>query len=194
MGRVQDAVAAALAAEIAGRTAWDERPGLYFIRYGGGECSLREFPVTDAIWMSGPPAQVLAGIADAVASPLATLMLGHATPPDLYGAAFYTEAWIATAVTGTPEGDDLVARAKAAGGRVSKLADRIEARTMCAVDRAGTGYQVLQPRGRQAETAVWHPGSGDGREFLAGAVPRALDRIVTALLGVDLPERPRASW
>jgi hypothetical protein len=192
MGRVQDAVAAALAAEITSRTEWDEPPGLYFIRYSGGECSRRRFPLPDSAWRKAPPALVLATFADALASPLAA-GFAKAAPADLYGAALCTEAWIATAVAGTPEGDDLKARAKAAGGRVSKLADRIEARTMCAVDRTGTGYQVLQPRGGQVQTAVWQPGN-DGREFLTGAVPRALDRIVTALLAVDLPERPRASW
>jgi hypothetical protein len=41
MGRIQEKVSAALAAEVEGRTEWDEAPGLYFLylRGGGGACS-----------------------------------------------------------------------------------------------------------------------------------------------------------
>lgn len=193
MGRVQDAVAGALAAEITSRTEWDERPGLYFVRYGGGECSLREFPVSDAIWASGPPAGILAAIAGGLG--LFGAGMRAATPPDLHGAAFFCEQWMATARVGTPEADDLQARAKAARGRVSQLADRVEARAMWAVDRAGFTYTAFQSRGHEeVQTDVSPRSYRDGESFFTGDVPRALDKIVTALLGVDFPERQRFPW
>jgi hypothetical protein len=167
-------------------------PGLYFIRYSGGKCRLLRFPLPDSAWTTAPPAVVLSVFADAAASPDAAQFV-TAAPPDLYGAALYGEAWMTTAVKGTPEGDAILARARA-GVRVSQMASRVEARTMGAVDRAGTGYQVLRPRGGKVETAVWHPGDDGSGAFLTGAVPRALDKIVTALLGVPLPERPRDFW
>ena len=64
MGRVQDAVTAALAAEISSRVEWDERPGLYSVGYEGGKAFTREVPLPGALWPSAPPALVLAAIAD----------------------------------------------------------------------------------------------------------------------------------
>jgi hypothetical protein len=189
MGRVQDAVTAALAAEVSSRTEWDERPGLYFIRYSGGECSLRRFPLPDAIWASGPPAEILAAIADGLG--LFGAPLRAATPPDLHDAAFYCEVWMATARHGTAEADDLLGRARAAGGKVSQLADRVEARNLHAVDRAGITYAAIRQRGGGVQTGVSYPKAAVP---FTGAIPRALDKLVTALLAVDLPERPRASW
>jgi hypothetical protein len=190
MGRVQDAVTAAMAAEIRRRREWDERPGLYSVGYEGGKAFVREVPLPDSVWSSGPPAQVLAAIADGAGAWAGELR--KAVPPGLHGVAFFTEQWMATAPHGTAAGDDLLRRARAAGGRVSALADRVEARAMWAVDRAGITYSAHQVRGSgEVKTDVSYPVAGQG---YTGAIPRALDRLVTAFLGVDLPERQKVPW
>jgi hypothetical protein len=190
MGRVQDAVTAALAAEISSRVEWDERPGLYSVGYEGGKAFMREVPLPDAVWSSGPPAAVLAAIADGAGAWAAELR--KVVPPGLHGVAFFTEQWMATAPHGTPEGDDLIRRARAARGRVSQLPDRVEARAMWAVDRAGITYEAFQVRGSaEVKTAVSYPQPGQG---YTGTIPRALDKLVTAFLGVDLPERQKVPW
>lgn len=190
MGRVQDAVTAALAAEVSSRTEWDERPGLYSVGYEGGEGFVREVPLPDSVWASGPPVQVLTVIADGAGDWAAQLR--KVVPPGLYGVAFFSEVWMASARHGTPEGDDLLRRARAANGRVSTLDDRVEARTMWAVDRAGITYSAVQERGSgKVETGVAYPKPGQG---FTGTIPRALDKLVSAFLGVDLPERQQVPW
>jgi hypothetical protein len=76
--------------------------------------------------------------------------------------------------------------------RVSQLPDRVEARSIWCVDRAGITYTVFQRRALEAEItrSVSYPKAGD-RGF-TGAVPAALDRLVTAMLGVTLPTRGRS--
>jgi hypothetical protein len=179
-----------LAAEIAGREEWDEPPGLYSVGYAGGKGFVRRMPLPDAVWSSGRTGEVLAAIADGTTQWAG--LLRKAVPPGLHGMALFTEQWMASAPHGTPEGDDLLRRARAAGGRVSQLADRVEARAMWAVDRAGITYQAFQVRGSsEVRTSVSYPQPGQG---FTGTVPRALDRLVTGLLGVSLPERQKVPW
>ena len=63
---------------------------------------------------------------------------------------------------------------------------------MWAVDRAGITYEAFQVRGSaEVKTAVSYPQPGQG---YTGTIPRALDKLVTAFLGVDLPERQKVPW
>jgi hypothetical protein len=189
MSRVQDAIGDALVAELASRTAWDERPEVLTVYYSGGRCRLGRLTVPDEIWHAAPPAEVLAGLAAASESPAADL-LREVVPEGLHGMAFFTEIWMASAPTGTAAAEDLVKRARAAGGRVSTMPERVEARSIWAVDRAGISYTAFQVRGSdEVKRSVSCPKAG---QPFTGAVPRALDRLVTAFLGVTLPDRGRA--
>jgi hypothetical protein len=185
MGRVQDAVGDALVAEITGRQQWDERPEVFTVYYRGGRGHLGRLPVPDWTWSSGPPAQVLASLADAGGE--CADVLRRVAPAELFGVALFTEIWMASAA-GTEAVEDLERRTRAVGGRVSKLPDRVEARSIWAVDRAGTTYTAHQARGSaEVVRAVSYP--KPGQPSWTGEVPAALDRLVTALLGVTMPER-----
>jgi hypothetical protein len=115
------------------------------------------------------------------------LLQAHA-PEGLHGAAFRCESWmVAEGAPGTPETDGI--RADARAHRLHMRPDRIEARTMLAVDRAGITYSAAQVRGQDdVRTSVTYP--GPGKPGVSGTVPSALDAIVTALLGVGIPARP----
>jgi hypothetical protein len=189
MGQAQDAILDALAAEIAGRHEWDQRPELFTLYYGGGRCDLRPVPLPDWAWAGRPPVMVLASLADVGGACAGLLQQVASGAPGLHGAAFFTEIWMAEAA-GTAEVEDLLARARAVGGRASKLADRVEARSIWAVDRAGTAFTAVQARGSdEVRRALVYPMAG---RPAAGEVPAALDRLVTALLGVTMPDRTRA--
>jgi hypothetical protein len=183
----------ALAAEITRHTEWDERPELLTMYYQGGRGHLGQIPVPDYVWASGPPALVLESLAEASASRAELLQM--AAPGELHGIGFFTEIWMATARAGSEADADLRRRVKAAGGRVSKLPEqeRVEARAIWAVDRAGITYSVMQVRGEdEVQRAVSYPKAGQpALEKTSGTVPDALDKLVTAFLGVPLPARER---
>jgi hypothetical protein len=190
MGRVQDAIGDALVAEIESRREWDEPPAVFTVYYSGGRGHLGRLPIPDATWYAGPPAEILAALADATTASTGGMdMLRKFAPAELHGAAFFTEVWMATAVAGSAADADLRKRAAAVGGRVSQLPDRVEARSMWAVDRAGITYTAIQARGEdEVKRSVSYPKPGEG---FTGTVPRALDKLVTAFLGVTLPDRER---
>jgi hypothetical protein len=188
MGQVQEAIGDALAAEITGRKRWDERPELFTLYYSGGRCHLRRVPLPDWVWFSGPPAQVLASLADAGGAGADLLQQATSAMAGLHGAAFSAEMWMASAPEGTAAAEDLERRARAAGG-ASKLPERVEARSIWAVDRAGTAYTAVQARGSaEVRRGLIYPMAGRPS---AGAIPDALDRLVTAFLGVTMPDRTR---
>lgn len=66
--------------------------------------------------------------------------------------------------------------------------DRVETRSIWAVDRAGITYDVTIERitGQVRRQARWPK---PGVPAITGAVPDALDKLVTALLGVPMPAR-----
>lgn len=189
MGQVQDAICDALAAEITRRQEWDERPELFTLYYSGGGCELRRVPLPDWVWNSGPPEQILASLADAGGACAGLLQEVTSAAAGLHGAVFFSEIWMASAPAGTAAAEDLERRAAAVGNRASKLPDRVEARSVWAVDRAGTAYTAVQARG-SAEVRRGLIYTKPGRPS-AGAVPAALNRLVTALLGVTMPDRAR---
>ena len=183
MGKVQERIAAALAAEVGSRTEWDELPGLFWLALEGGMPRLVPAPVTPGTWLLGPPAMVLAAIADGCSEFRDPLR--KSAPEALHGAAFYSESWLTTHRLDDTEG---IARAKAdaRAHRIHARPDRTEARTLWAVDRAGTVYAAVLRRGadREPRTQVEYPGPG---RTIRGDVPAALERIVSAVLAVTLP-------
>jgi hypothetical protein len=186
MGRVQDAVCDALAAEISSREEWDELPGLYFLYLDDGKCHARHLCVPDAVWASGPPTSVLSAMADCFGE-ISDLL--PAAPGALHGAAFYTETWtVDAAAPGTAERSEVMADAMA--HRVHTRSDRVEARAMWAVDRAGIIYGALQRRDvdKAPRTIVTYPGPG---RRIAGEVPKALERMVAAMFEA-MPGRGRS--
>jgi hypothetical protein len=186
MGRVADRVMAAVAAEVRGRTEWDEAPGLYFMYLSGGGCVLRPLPVPDGIWARDRPPRVLSAMASGLGD--FSGLLQRVAPEGLHGAAFRCEAWC---VTGGKPGSARAAEVTAASrARLLHLhPDRVEARNMFAVDRAGITYSAMQARGdAEVRTQVHYPRPGG--PAITGTIPAALDRLVTALLGVSIPARP----
>lgn len=76
--------------------------------------------------------------------------------------------------------------ADAMAHRIHERADRVEARTMWAVDRAGNVYGALKRRGIDAVPRTTVAYAKAGRR-IGGEVPEALERMVTAMLAVTMP-------
>ena len=186
MGRVQERIAAVLAAEVASRTEWDEPPGLWFLYLRGGEPVLSQVEIPDFIWATGPPPAVLAALAEGLGE--FSGFLRASAPEGLHGAGFYCETWtVMQPPAGTAERSELMADAMAR--RVWTRADRVEARSMWAVDRAGAGYSVLMRRDLDAAPHTQVTAAGPGRR-LADGVHLSLERMVTAMLAVTIPGGP----
>jgi hypothetical protein len=183
MGRVAEKILAALAAEVGSRTEWDEPPALYFLHLADGKCLARPIDIPRAIWASGPPALVLSAMADCM-EPFADL-LRQISPEGLRGAAFYSETWtVRQPEAGTALRSEVMADAMA--HRLHTRPDRVEARTMWAVDRAGNVYGAIKRRDIDdaPKTTVAYAKAG---RRIGGEVPDALGRMVTALLAVTMP-------
>lgn len=188
MGRIPDAIADMLVAEIKSRTEWDEAPALYTLYVDGGRARVAHLPFPEVVWSFGEPAAILASIADAGVDGAPALQ--SVAPAGLYGAAFRCEAWqVDGGKAGTEQRRQALADSHAR--RLSVRPDRVEIRCVYAVDRAGITYAAVQKRGdSDIQRSITYPKPGDG---FAGTVPDALDRLVTAFLGVSMPERQRIS-
>ena len=183
MGRVQEKIAAALAAEVASRTEWDQPPGLFWLALEGGEPRLVPAPVELGTWSLGPPAAVLSALADGCG--LFSDGLRKAAPEGLHGAAFFTESWF-TAHSPEDKAGIAAAEADARAHRIHTRPDRIEARSMWAVDRAGTVYMAVLRRGVDDGPRTQVEYAGPGRT-IKGVIPAALERMVSACLSVTMP-------
>jgi hypothetical protein len=182
MGRVQEKISQCLAAEVEGRAAWDEPPGLYFLYLEGGKPRLSGLRFPDGIWASGRPPEVL----DAVSRCWDDFrgLLRQAAPQALHGAAFRCEMWrVETPPEDSPEYQE--ARRMALQRRLREHLDRVEGRSMWAVDRAGIAYGAVLDRGT-AHARVMPPRYPGAAGRITGTIPEALDRIVTAMLGVTI--------
>ena len=182
MGRIADKIASAVATEIAERSEWDEPPGLYFLYLEGGEPRLSQVSIPDRVWAQDRPPQVL----DAMSRVMDEWgpVLAAIAPAGLHGAGFYCESWmVEQPEPGTAERSEVQAAAHA--HRLHERPDKVEARSMWAVDRAGITYGAVLRRGIDAEpqTQVSYPGPG---RRLSGTIPAALERIVAALLAITL--------
>lgn len=114
-----------------------------------------------------------------------TGLLRQAAPEGLHGAAFRCETWIvAEPAPGTAERSEVMADQLA--HRLHQRADRQEARSMWAVDRAGIIYGAVQRRDIDAEPHKQLTYPGPGRRP-SGTIPEALQRLVTATLGMGAP-------
>lgn len=183
MGKVQERIAAALAAEVGSRACWDEPPALFWLALERGVPQLVPAPVAPGTWSLAPPAAVLSGLADGCAEYAGPLQ--RSAPDGLHGAAFYSEIWT---VMHRPDDTAGIARSTedARAHRIHERPDRVEARTMWAVDRAGTVYAALLRRGIDDVplTQVEYPGPG---RTIKGSIPASLERIVSAVLAVTMP-------
>jgi hypothetical protein len=183
MSGIPNVIEATLAAEIRRRREWDEPPCLYVMYVDRGRCALRPLPLPGAVW-TGQPAQILlrmAGMAE-----MFTPALQAIAKPGLYGAAFRVESWGIRAPVSDREAVTQ-ALADANGRRISARPDRTEMRQIWAVDRARITYMASQERGSgEVETVIQRPEPGWDH---VGTIFEALDRLVSALLGVTMPER-----
>jgi hypothetical protein len=185
MGRVADRIMDTLVAEVKSRTDWDEPPALYFLYLEGGESRASALPLPDVIWTMDAPPRVLSRLADGAGE--FSGLLSSVAPEGLHGAAFRCEAWVVEA--GKP-GTERYSEATAASmaRRLDTHPDRVESRCMYGVDRAGTTYSATQARG-QDEVRQSVSYRKPGRPDFSGIIPNALDRLVMAVLEVDLPSR-----
>lgn len=187
MGRVAGLVLDALAAEVTARTEWDEPPALCFLYLHDGKCHVRPLDVPGRYWAAAPPSRVLAAIADGLGE--FPGLLQRAAPEGLHGAAFRCEMW---EVRGDPADTAALARAEAMAGerRLYQHPGRVEVRSMWAVDRGGASYDATVERGTGGmRRHVSYP--KPGVPGFTGIIPDALDKLVTALLGVEMPARSR---
>jgi hypothetical protein len=200
MGKVHEAIADVLAAELEGRPGWAEDPVLYRLHLRDRRPRL--VAVDLGAWMDGlamDPAEAL--------ELAATLMErgGFHAPADdqageLHGMAFRHEGWGLLPTGGSFNGTEGFDLATAAGRlamhdalehRVYTRPDRIEVRIMVAVDRAGITYHAIQRRGdEQAERLIMFPGADPDEPHVTGLVVESLDRMVTQLTGVPAQRRP----
>lgn len=180
---MQEVILGAVRRHVKARPHWDEPPELSMIRYAGGRAQLRPVPVPDADWArQDRVTDLLERLAHAISRGGADQIRAAGGPPaDLAGAAFRTEAWM---VAGG--GDEVLAAARRR--QLHAHPGRVEVRMMTAVDRAGLTYEVTQERLSGRVNAEVFRRADD--RLTRGRVPGALDRIVAALLGVPIPERP----
>jgi hypothetical protein len=177
-------IAAALAAEVASRSEWDEPPGLHFLYVEQGKPRLKLQRLPLEFWSVAPPPHVLAMMARAWSfhAPL----LSSVAPEGLHGAAFYCESWtVVEPPPGTAEKSELMADWHAR--RVYTRSDKVQARSIWAVDRDGIAYSAIQrDRLDMAPVAGVHdPRAG---ESLSGTVIEALGSIVSTLIGTGAGE------
>jgi hypothetical protein len=187
VSRVADLILDAMEAEVRSRTEWDEAPCLYFLSMSGGGCEVRPQAVPEDYWGMAPPGRVLAALADGLGQ--FSGLLQSTAPEGLYGAAFRCEMWeVRTGPPGAPDHDR--AQAMADERRLREHPDRVETRSIWAVDRGGISYDVtLERESGDLRRLVTYP--KPGVPGFTGIIPAALDRLVTALLGVELAARPR---
>jgi hypothetical protein len=182
MGRVADWIMDALESEIKSRAECDEPPALYLLYLEGGRCRASQVDVPASYWSAAPPARVLEALAGGLGD--FSGLLQPAAPEGLHGAAFRCEMWEVRADPGTEE----ETRAAAVERRLSAHPDRVEVRSMWAADRGGASYGVtLERESGSVRRLVTYP--KPGVPGFTGIIPAALDRLVTAMLGVELPSR-----
>lgn len=192
MSRLHDAILECAVAEVKSRTAWDEPPAVYFLRVAGGVPVLRFAPLPDVIWRMGEAVEVLDRLADDAAAVSAAFR--SAVPADLYGVAFRVETWSVITERGASMAEIRQVRRDAHAHRLRTRPDREEGRTITVVDRAGITYTAnLRRSDGEVDAHILYRTVGT----MTGAVVDALDRMITALLGVELggrPDVPEAFW
>jgi hypothetical protein len=197
MGRLHERVIEAVAAEMTARTDWDERPpSLYFLYVEGGVPRLSDITVPPEIWKLGRSADVLTSMAYMFET--GQDWIRHAVAidaPGLHGIGFMTEAW---QVTSDPKAMSFEEQQRlkddAENHRIADRLDAVEIRHMLVVDRAGITYQANHVRGSDhVDRQVFYPKVGQ-KYTLTGSVIDALDRILTAVLGVITPPRVEPQW
>jgi hypothetical protein len=139
--------------------------------------------VAPGTWFLAPPAEVLSALADGCAEYAGVLR--SSAPDSLHGAAFYSEIWLTMHHPGDAA-EIAEAKADAIAHRIHARADRVEARSMWAVDRAGTVYASMLRRGIDDTPVTQVEYAGPGRT-IKGGIPAALERIVSATLAVTMP-------
>lgn len=185
MGRVAEKILDALEAEARSRAEWDEAPGLYFLYLEGGEARVSQVPVPDFLWETDAPPRVLARMAGGLGD--FSGLLQSAAPGSLFGAAFRCEAWVVDAgMPGTERRSEVSAASMAKQLHIHP--DRVESRCVYAVDRAGNTYSATQAKG-SADVRRSVSYRKPGVPGFTGIIPSALDRLVTTLLGVQMPAR-----
>jgi len=144
---------------------------------------LRQVEVPDFIWGIDRPPAVLARMAEGLGE--FSGLLSAVAPEGLHGAAFYCETWtVMQGAPGTAERSELMTDSFA--HRLHLRADRVEARSMWSVDRAGITYGAMLRRGVDDEPQTQVSHAGPGRK-IRGDIPAALERIVSAMLAVTMP-------
>jgi hypothetical protein len=175
-----DLTSMALADLLRARRAWDEPPALHFMYNDDGSrirISGRSL-VPECVWASGPPAQVLAGLARNMTEPPYREALVALAPESFHGVVFRCETW----TVATPVSDEAaVRRAQRAAHRRRLYAHpgRVEQRTVWAMTRMGM-FTAFQTRGQDRIDT-------QRVEGLEGDVPDALMTMFRAVVSRSAP-------
>ncbi|MCL2582945.1 MAG: hypothetical protein FWE35_10855 [Streptosporangiales bacterium] len=176
-----------VAAEVRDRS--DEPPDLYLLYVSGDEVRLSPFNIPTSIWEAAPPPAVLGMLTERVEM-FSELLPLAAAKDDLYGYAFRSSGWALQdddADPGTVSRHAEAARER----RVSEQPDAVRVAVISAVDREGFTYTAMRwGDSGEVETNVEPPEQTAADDGTFGVVPEALDRLVSATLGVSIPSRP----
>lgn len=180
MNQMTNNIADVLVANLAARRDWDEPPQLYWLNLTKGHVELELFPIDQDIFSLGHPPEVLGVFAQAVEDNAATFR--RAIPPSFVGVAFFCEAW-----TVNYKNHDEARRAarQRTTQPPSAHPDRIEQRTIIALERSGFRFYIGQPRGGDIETEIEHSHTDDPKH--AGRIPAVLAQLLNAILGTATP-------
>lgn len=173
-------IADALVGNLAARNDWDEPAQLYWLDLTKGQVRLDLFPIDQDIFTTGHPPEVLAALTQAIEDQKE--MFRRVIPPSLIGIAFFCEAWTVNFKTSE--------EARRAAGRrdtqpLSSHPQRIEQRTIIALERSGLRFYVSQPRDGEIESEVEHVLSDNPHH--SGLIPAVLAQLLNAILSTDMP-------
>lgn len=171
------------------RTEWDESPEVGFLFTASEGVRLLALPVPEFVWTMGHPAAITAGLA--VTLPSMIKSNGISLVTSSYGVPVYPQgAYLRCESWTLPQHylEETYRRRQAGGStpRFETMADRIECRTITAVDVTGRVYITNLERG-SSEVATY---STDviGPQGVDGRVPTALAALLDAVRQVKRKE------
>ncbi|MEN4464372.1 hypothetical protein VXE65_20370 [Mycolicibacterium conceptionense] len=181
MTQLANSITDVLADNLAARRNWDEPPQLYWLMLANGNVSLELFPIPQDIFNLGHPVEILGEFAQAVEDNAAEFR--RIIPPSFIGVAFFCEAW----TINYKDHDEArqAARQRDTQPPPSAHPQRIEQRTLIALERSGLRFYLGQPRGGDIETEIEHARTDDPKH--AGRIPAVLAQLLNAILGTDTP-------
>lgn len=195
MSALHERIADLVADVVRSRTGWDEPPSLWFLYLERGEPRLSDLRVPEVMWHRDRPADVLDLIAGAMEDDPGAYR-GN-VPAGLFGIGFMSEAWEIVLDRETSVSERMWAQLDAMNHVISERPDRIETRFMNVIDRAGIIYlaSLRRDTGEMHHRHVIYPSPASKAQVLSsGSVVDSIGRMLTVMLGVQMPERADPPW